>query len=334
MTATFNNIMKDLKAEKYHPVYFLEGEEPYYIDIISDYIATSILSDDEKAFNLQVYYGKDTSVETVITSARRFPMMSRYQVIVVKEAQQLGNMDRLGSYLSNPLRTTILVFCYKYRKLDKRQKITKLISETCILFTSDKLKEEKVPEWISGYISGKGFRIDPKAQWMLLDFLGTDLSKLSNELDKLIILMPAGQNTITGEHVEENIGMSKDYNSFELTKAFTNRDILKANRILNYFEKNPKNNPALAVLGMLFYYFTRILLYHGATDRSREKLSAQMGISPYFISEYQQAARVFSYSRTCEIISLLREYDVKLKGMDSSAPDSELMKELVFKILH
>ena len=334
MTVSFNNIMKDLKAGKFHHVYFLEGEEPYYIDIISDYIASGILREDEKAFNLLVYYGKDTTTDSIVSSAKRFPMMSRYQVIVVKEAQQLGSLEALGPYLSNPLKTTILVFCYKYKKLDKRLKITKQISETCVLFTSDKLKEEKVPEWISDYIRGKGYSCETNAQWMLLDFLGNDLSRLSNELDKLILLLPQGQKTITGVQVEQNIGMSKDFNTFELTRAFTKHDVLKANRIINYFAKNPRNNPALAVIGMLFYYFTRVLLYHSCKDKSKDKLAAQLGLSPYFITEYQQAAGVFSFSKTCDIIGLLREYDLKLKGMDSTAADKELMRELVYKILH
>jgi DNA polymerase-3 subunit delta len=202
------------------------------------------------------------------------------------------------------------------------------------LFTSDKLKEEKVPEWISDYIRGKGYSCETNAQWMLLDFLGNDLSRLSNELDKLILLLPQGQKTITGVQVEQNIGMSKDFNTFELTRAFTKHDVLKANRIINYFAKNPRNNPALAVIGMLFYYFTRVLLYHSCKDKSKDKLATQLGLSPYFITEYQQAAGVFSFSKTCDIIGLLREYDLKLKGMDSTAADKELMRELVYKILH
>jgi len=326
--------MRDLKAGKINPLYFLEGEEPYYIDIVSDYIAENILKEEEKAFNLQIFYGKDTTLETIISASRRFPMMSPYQVIIVKEAQQLGSLDGLDQYISNPLKSTVLVFCYKYKKLDKRHKITRLINECSVVLDSDKLKEDRLPEWINSYITGKGYHIEPKAQWMLVDYLGNDLSKLTNEIEKLLLMMPQGEKTVSGTLVAGNIGMSKDFNTFELTKALSCRDILKANRIIGYFEKNQKNNPSLYVVSTLFYYFSKVLLYHGAPDKSREALASGMGINPYFISEYQQAAKVFSFAKTREVIGLLREYDVKIKGMDSSATGTELMKELVYKILH
>ena len=334
MAITFNNLMRDLKNDKISPLYFLEGEEPYYIDIVSDYISDKILKEEEKAFNLQIFYGKDTSIETIISSAKRYPMMSRYNVIVVREAQQLGSLEGLEHYLINPLKTTILVFCYKYKKLDKRLKLTKLIADCCVVLDSDKLKEEKVQDWINSYVTEKGLEIEINAQWMLVDFLGNDLAKLANEIDKLILLLPDAQKKITDLMVEQNIGMSKDFNSFELTRALTCCDISKANRIIGYFEKNPKNNSPFATIGTLFYYFGKILLYHGSSDKSREALAAEMGINPYFIAEYQQAARVFSFAKTSEIIGLLREYDVKLKGLDSTAPDGELMRELIYKILH
>ncbi|MBN1158720.1 MAG: DNA polymerase III subunit delta [Bacteroidales bacterium] len=331
---TFSQLIGELRAGKYQTVYFLMGEEPYFIDEISDYIADHVLSDEEKPFNLQIFYGRDAAMDTIIAAARRFPVMSRNQVVVVKEAQQLAKLDGLEHYLNSPAPSTILVLCYKHKKLDKRSKLTRLIAEKSVLFESDRLHEEKIPGWTDSYLESRGYQIEPKAAWLLTDFLGSDLGKIANELDKLILLLPEDQKLITSGLIEQNIGISKDYNNFELAKALTNKDILKANRIIGYFAKNPGSNPLVLTLSYLFYFFSKILLYHGIIDKSREHLAKEMGVNPYFIAEYRQASKVFSLMKTREIISLLREYDVKSKGAGSITSDGELLKELVFKIIH
>lgn len=331
---TFNNLIVELRAGKYKAVYFLMGEEPYYIDVISDYIADHVLNEDEKSFNLQIMYGRDVTMDDVIASARRFPVMSQNQVVIVKEAQQMASLQGLEHYLNSPMESTILVFCYKHKKLDKRNKLAQIIAEKCVLFESDRLKEEKIPAWINSYLEAKGYQAEPKAPWLLVEFLGNDLGKIANELDKLILLLPENQMLVTSEQVEQNIGISKDYNNFELAKALTAKDILKANRIIGYFASNPAKNPLVLTLSYLFYFFSKVLLYHGISDKSRQNLAKEMGVPPYFINDYQQASTVFSLKKTREIISILREYDVKSKGVGSVAPDRELLRELVYKILH
>jgi len=331
---TYNSLIQELKARKYQPVYFLMGEESYFIDAISDYFKDHILHEDEKSFNLHIVYGRDTTVETIISLARRFPMMSRYQVVIVKEAQQLDTLDGLEHYIGSPMPSTLLVFCYKYKKLDKRNKLTRLITEKCNLFESDRLREDKIPAWIESFLEEKDYQIEPKASWLLVDFLGNDLQRIVNELEKLLLLIPDHQNMITSELVEKGIGINKDYNNFELTKAVVSKDLIKANRIIQYFEKNPRKNPIGLTLSTLFYFFSKVLLYHGIADKSRGNLAKEMGINPYFIPEYKLASKTFSQMKTREIISLLREYDVKSKGLGSISPDGELLKELIFKILH
>lgn len=331
---TFNNVIEELRTGKYKTVYFLMGEEPYFIDVISDYIADHVLNEDEKSFNLQIIYGRDVTMDEVIASARRFPVMAQNQVVIVKEAQQMANLQGIEHYLNNPMESTILVFCHKHKKLDKRNRLAQIIGEKCVLFESDRLKEEQIPAWISSYLDTKGYQAEPKALWLLVDFLGNDLGKITNEVDKLILLLSENQILITSEQIEQNIGISKDYNNFELAKALTAKDILKANRIIGYFASNPAKNPIVLTLSYLFYFFSKILLYHGVTDKSRQNLAKEMGVPPYFIAEYQQASKVFSLKKTREIISLLRKYDVKSKGVGSVAPDGELLRELVFKILH
>ncbi|MBN2482538.1 MAG: DNA polymerase III subunit delta [Bacteroidales bacterium] len=330
----FNKLIGELREGKYKTVYFLMGEEPYFIDVISDYIADHILSEEEKPFNLQIFYGRDVTMDTVIATARRFPVMSRNQVIVVKEAQQMITLEGLEHYLNSPAMSTILVFCYKHKKLDKRNKLTRLISEKCVLFESDRLQEEKIPVWTSSYLETKGYQIEPKAAWLLVDFVGSDLGRITNELDKLILLLPDDQKLVTSDLIEQNIGISKDYNNFELAKALTSKDILKANRIIGYFTKNSASNPATLTLSYLFYFFSKVLLYHGIVDKSRDHLAKEMGVHPYFIAEYRQASKIFSLTKTREIIALLREYDVKSKGAGSMAPDGELLRELVYRIIH
>lgn len=333
-TVSFENILEDLKKKIYHPIYFLHGEEPYFIDVISDYIEENVLSDMEKEFNQTVVYGKDINVDTIISYAKRFPMMSNYQVIIVKEAQDLDRIEELEPYVENPMPSTILVFGHKYSKADRRKSVFKKIESKGILFESAKLYDDKIPAWISGYLQNRGYSISPKASVLLTEFLGNDLSRIVNETGKLIINLPAG-SLIPEEYIEKNIGISKDYNVFELQKAIGSRDILKANRIIFHFGFNPKENPILKVLPILYGFFSKLLIYHSLQDKSRSSISSALGINPFFVNDYQQAASNFPPAKVISVISVLREYDMKAKGVDSvNVTDGELMKEMLFRILH
>ncbi len=257
---TFEAVMSDLKAAKYKPVYFLMGEEPYFIDLVTDYITEHVLSAEEKSFNQLVLYGRDTDIKLIVSSAKRYPMMASRQVIIVREAQQLRSLEGLEFYMSAPMPSTVLVFAYKYKKLDKRTKLAKLLGEKSVMLESDKLREDKVPAWIMGYLKERGYSSDQKTATLLVDFLGNDLGKIGNELDKLILVVPSGSKVITADLIEKNIGISKDYNSFELNRALATGDLVKSGRIVRYFTNNPKNNPFILTIASLFYYFTKILL--------------------------------------------------------------------------
>jgi len=340
MTAT--ELLKDLKNRKYKPIYLLHGEEPYYIDLVSDFVEHKLLSDAEKGFNQTVFYGKDTDIMSVLNASKRYPMMADYQVVLVKEAQDMkwgsDDADKKGinpllSYLENPLPSTILVFCYKYGKFDKRKKTYKAIEKSGLIFESSPLYDSKVPGWIEDFIAGKGYKINQQASLMLAEYLGNDLSKIANELDKLMLNISAGQE-INLKLIQDNIGISKEYNVFELQSALGKKDAFKANQIINYFEANPKANPIVLVLGNLNNFFSKVLVYHYVKDKSPQNLARELGVSPYFIKDYEQAARSYNYGKTMQIISYLREYDVKSKGVDSTTDHGGLMKELVFKILH
>ncbi len=337
-----SEIIKSLQQKKYKPVYLLQGEEPYYIDLVSNYVEHQLLSDAEKGFNQTVLYGKDTDIMTVLGAAKRYPMMADYQVVLVKEAQDMkwgsDDTDKKGinpllNYLENPLPSTILVFCYKYGKFDKRKKTYKAIEKNGLIFESAPLYDSKVPAWIESFISDKGYKINQQASAMLSEYLGNDLSKIANELEKLMLNVAAGQE-ITLKHIQDNIGISKEYNVFELQAALGKKDAFKANQIINYFEANPKANPIVLVLGNLNTFFSKVLTYHYVQDKSQQNLARQLGVNPYFVKDYEQAARSYNYGKTMQIISYLREYDVKSKGVDSTTDHGGLMKELVFKILH
>lgn len=330
---TFDNIMADLKAGKYRPVYFLMGEEPFFIDGITDFLAGQVLSDSEKAFNQLILYGRDTDIGNIISYARKFPMIASRQVIIIKEAQNLKSLDGLEHYLAAPMNSTILAFAYKYKKIDKRTRLAKLLAEKCVLLDSDKIREDKMPDWISNHVTMQGYQIERKAAALLVDFLGNDLGRVTNELGKLILVLPAGSKQITAGLIETNIGISKDFNNFELNRALVSRDIVKANRIISYFNNNPRNNPLVVTISSLFFYFSKILLYHGLKDKSKENVVRELGINPYFVAEYQQASRTFTLEKTRQVIAWLRRYDLMSKGA-SAASDGELLKELIYRILH
>lgn len=316
------------------PIYFLMGEEAYYIDKISQYIADHVLTEDEKSFNQMVLYGRDTSVDEVISNAKRFPMMAQHQVVIVKEAQHLSRtIENFTAYVENPQPTTILVMCYKYKKLDKRKKLYKAIQKNGELFESKKLYENQVSDWIRRTLGGKKYKISPKASVMLVEFLGTDLSKISNELDKLMLVVPPSTE-ITPDLVEQHIGISKDYNNFELKKAIGERNVGKATRIVDYFAQNPKDNPFVVTITLLNTFFTQLLQYHGLNDHSPNNVAKVLGVNPYFVNEYTIAAKNYPMKRVSAIISSLRQLDLKSKGVGASnMPQTDLLKEMLTAIV-
>ena len=335
MPVTYEEIVSDLKKRIFKPVYFLAGDEPYYTDLITDFIAEKVLPEEEKAFNQVIIYGEDTTVNTIIETARRFPMMASHQVVIVKEAQALKKIDDLMFYLDKPLLSTILVINYKYKVIDKRTKLYKALDTQGVYFESMSLRDYQVPPWIERFLMTKGIKIDPDAAAMLTEYLGTDLHKIVNELDKLLITIPAGKPVITSSLIEKNIGISKDYNNFELQKAVGEKNVYKANMIVQYFENNPKDNPVNLTIASLFSFFTKILTYHYLTDKSKNNVAAVLKINPFFVKDYETSAMKYGASKTVQIISLLRTYDMKTKGFgDVSTDPGELLKELIYKILH
>ena len=330
-----NQIVSDIKGGIIKPVYFLMGDEPYYIDKISDYIERNVLTEEEKGFNQMVLYGRDVSIDDIISNAKRYPMMAEKQVVIVKEAQDLSRtIENLVRYVENPQPSTVLVICYKYKILDKRKKLSKIIGKNGLLFESKKLYENQVGEWIRRVLAGKGYQIEPKAALMLLEFLGTDLSKIANELEKLMAILPK-ESIIRPTHIEENIGISKDFNNFELRKAVGERQIVKANQIINYFADNPKSNPLVVTISLLNGFFTQILIYHGLKDKSKGNVSRALRVNPYFVGDYVTAARNYPMRKVSQVISYLRDADLKSKGVGSNAlPTADILKELLFKVMH
>lgn len=331
---TYEEIIDNLQKKIYHPVYFLMGDETYFVDKISDYIADHVLTDAEKGFNLTILYGKDLDPSTIIGHARRFPMMANYQVVIVREAQNIKNIEELEPYIKSPLNSTILVINYKYKTLDKRKTFPKLIDQKGVLFESKKIYDNQLPAWITGYLKVQNYSIMPQAAAMLSEYLGADLSKVANELDKLIISLPAGTQ-ISPDHIERNIGISKEFNVFELLNALGKRDLLKANRIVNYFGANPSSNPFPPMISSLYTYFSKLLNYHFLEDKSQNNVAAALQLHPFFVKDYMAAAKNYNIKKLVEIIGILREYDMKSKGWGNvSASPADLQREMVYHILH
>jgi DNA polymerase-3 subunit delta len=332
----YNEIITELKSKIYRPVYFLEGEEPYFIDKITAYIQENVLNEAEKSFNQTILYGKDTTIEDVINTAKRFPMMANNQVVIVKEAQNLNDLKQLGFYIQSPQKSTILVINYKYKSLDKRSKLYKTLKDKAVFFESKKIPEYKIAAWITKYLKNKNTGITDNAAELLAEYLGNDLNKITHELDKLFLTLPKDKDKITPDDIEKNIGISKDYNAFELNKALADKDVLKANRIVNHFAKNPNENPLPKTVGSLYYFFSKVLGYHFVKNVSNQKvLASSIKINPKMVWQYKKAAQKYDPNKLARIISYLREYDMKSKGMNNvSTPDGELLRELVFKILH
>lgn len=335
MPASFEEIMSDLKKKIFKPVYFLAGEETYYIDLISDFIEAKVLPEEEKAFNQIILYGEDTNISTIIETSRRFPMMANHQVLIVKEAQSLKKIEELIVYVEKPLQSTILVINYKYKTLDKRTRLHKLLDNNGLYFESPRLRDYQVPQWIDRYLMERGIKTDPNAGAMLTEYLGTDLNKIANELEKLLITLPKEKPVITTSLIEKNIGISKDFNNFELQKALGEKNIFKANLIVRYFSDNPRENPVNVTIASLFSYFSKLLTYHYLTDKSKNNVAASLKVNPFFVKDYEISAAKYNVRKTVEVIGLLRTFDLKSKGFgDLSSPPGDLLKELIFKILH
>jgi DNA polymerase-3 subunit delta len=326
-------IINDIKAGNIKPIYFLMGEEPYYIDKLTEYIEQNILQEHERDFNQTVLYGRDVTVEDVISNAKRYPMMADRQVVIVKEAQELvRTIDKIESYVENPQPTTVLVFAYKYKTLDKRKKVTKLLDKHGVVFESKKMYENQVGTWINRVLSGRGYSIEPKATAMLVEFLGNDLSKISNELDKLQIILPKS-HTISPKDIEENIGFSKDFNVFELQNALGSKNQVKAYQIAQYFADNPKDNPMVVTTSLVFSYFVKVLKYHGLKDRNPNNVAKVLGVSPFFVKDYDVALRNYPMKKVSTIVATLRDIDVKSKGVGANGlSNGDLLKELLVKV--
>ncbi len=333
--ATFEQIMSELKKGIYRPVYLLMGEEIYFIDEISKFIEKNALPKNLKDFNMVFLFGKEVSVSEVINTAKRFPMMAKRFVVFLKEAQHLKKIEDLNFYLTKPNNTTILVIEHKYKSLDKRTKLIKNIEKIGgAVLEAKKLYENQIPTWINNFVQEHNYSIEWQATALLTEYLGNDLSKIANELEKLFILYPEG-SIITKEIISENIGISKDYNIFELQKALGEKNAIKAYKIAEHFAANPKNNPFVRTITSLYYYFTKLMKVNASTNKSKNYLAQLLNVHPFFVSEYINAARRYSMSKLIKIISILREYDLKAKKVNNvSTSDGQLLKELIYRIIH
>jgi len=334
-THTPQSILSEIKQGNFKPVYFLMGEESYYIDFITNFMLENILSDSEKEFDMNIVYGKDVVIRDVIGLARQYPMLASKRIVLVKEAQDLKDMEDLSLYLQKPMPTTILIFNYKNGTIDRRKKVAGDLEKLAVIFESKKLYENELPDWITSYAKTKGLGIDDRSALILADYLGSDLGRIVGELDKLSITMPKGETRITPEIIERNIGISKEYNDFELQSALIKKDILKANKIAAYYSKSPKNNPLIKTIAVLSMFFSNLMLYHYLVDKNSSAVASELGIAPFRTKDFPIAAKNYNAFKTMTIISMMREYDAKSKGFESRGiPDSELFKELLFKILH
>lgn len=340
MAFTADSIMADMEAGKFSPLYFLQGDEPFFIDQITAYIESNALTDAEKSFNQTILYGKDTTLTQVLESARRFPMMAMRQVIIVKEGQDLPDLGRktsleiLNKYAQNPVPSTVLVIALKNKKLDGRTPAKKTIEKNAVFLESKKMYDNKVPGWIKQYCKVQGFKIKDRAVNLITEYIGNDLIRIANELEKLMLNYDKGTTEITEALIAKHIGISREYNVFELQNALGTKDILKANRIVMYFNDNPKSNPFVVVVGTLFAYFSKLLVLHENFSRSDQELSKLLGVNPYFIKDYKLAVNNYPRNKVLQIIEHLQEADLKAKGIRASLSDDENLKELVFKVLH
>jgi len=333
-------IIANIKQHKYAPVYFLHGEEPFFIDKISNYIEKNVIPEHEKGFNQVVLYGKDVAMATIMGNAKRFPMMAERQVVIVKEAQEIKDIGReegqeqLISYLNNPLASTVLVFCHKNKKLDARKKLAKEVDVKGVLFESKKLYDNQVEPFVSTLVAENGYKINPRASYIFAQYIGNNLSRINNEFEKLTVNLKSGQE-IDEVTIQRNIGISKEYNIFELQNSLVRRDVEKVFRIVNYFADNPKSNPIIPSITILFNFFTKVMLAHINSNMQDRELASVIGVSPFFVKDYRNACRSFNRSKIIDAIKALHEADLQSKGIGyNNITEGDIMKELVYKLLN
>ena len=327
-------IIKDIKSGNIYPIYFLMGEESYYIDKVADYIQDNILTEEEREFDQQILYGADVSMEQVVDAAKQYPMYAKRQVVILREAQLIRNLESLEFYSTKPLNSTILVVVYR-KPLDKRSKLYKNLKAEAAILESEKIKDWLLKDWIVSYVRERGYSIDVRSAELLSEFLGNDLSKITNEVGKLILTIPSGSKSITADHIERNIGISKEFNNFELQDAILERNVLKANRIIDFFAKNPSKNPIVLTLSSLFGFFSNLMVIFYMQDKSESNVASDLKVHPFVAKKLIAGTRNYSAVKVINIISLLREYDARSKGIaNKSVSHGELLKELIFKIIH
>lgn len=333
-------VLKDLKSKKFAPIYFLQGDEPYFIDLITEFIEKNAIPEFEKGFNQLVLYGKDSSVSTILNNARKFPMMAERQLVIVKEAQSIPDLGKedaqklLMGYLANPLPSTILVFAHKHKKLDGRSILKKELEKKTVFVEAEKIKDWKLNEWVETYFKDLGHQIESKAAQLLSDSIGNNLEVLTNEVSKMLINFPE-PNRFSADQIAKYIGINKDYNNFELTKALGFRDVIKANQIIHYFIQNPKAHPVIPIFSLLYNYFSKVALVHRAGSMPDNQLAAVLGVNPYGVKEYVTASKNFKLGKVIEVFGYIKEADLRFKGVDSgSMTEGEILRELVYKILH
>ena len=334
---THREIVEQIRRQEYKPIYLLMGEEAYYIDRISEYIADNVLTKDEQDFNQTIIYcTRETAVADVINCARRYPMMAKHQVVIVKEAQNLLKIDELSVYAQNPMETTILVICYKNGKVDGRKKLIPAVEKVGVVFESPKLKDGMLPQFIADYLRRKQVSIEERACLMMAESVGADLNRMAGELDKLVLALPTGQMRITPDLVEQHVGISKEFNLWELRTAVSNKDVAKVNKIIFYFDQNPKANSPVATVAMLFNFFAQLMLAYYSPDRTERGMMVQLDLRQNWqLREYTTAMRNYTALKTMRIIGKLREADARLKGINrGNLTDADIMHELFFYILH
>ncbi|MDH5398403.1 MAG: DNA polymerase III subunit delta [Cyclobacteriaceae bacterium] len=335
------DVIRELKGGKYAPLYFLQGEEPYYLDAISDFIEKNALVEAEKGFNQTILYGKDVQVSDVLTHARRFPMMAQKQVVIVKEAQSIADLNKedgeklLLHYARQPVPSTILVFCHKHKTLDGRKQLGKELGKLAVMVTSKPIQEYQVSPWIDQYVKGRGMAITQKANMLLTEYIGNNLERLSNEIEKILINFKGEKVNIDEDLVHKFVGINKDYNGFELQKALIFKNVDKTSRMVNYFEANPKNNPPVMLIALLYTLYAKLLIASTSRDKSAKGLASLLKVSPYFVADYQKGIQNYSFPQLCRAIGYLREADLRVKGVDAgSITQGNILRELVFKLMH
>lgn len=333
-------VLTHIKSNNYAPIYFLQGEETYFIDQISDYIEANALTEAEKGFNQTIMYGKDCKMNEILTNARRFPMMAEKQVVIVKEAQEVDDLKKSGGqkllehYLQSPVPSTILVFAHKYKSLDKRTSLYKLLEKSAVTVSTKKMYDNQVPAWVKTLVASKGHKVDDQAAQLLADYIGNDLERLANEVDKMAINLKE-PSLIDAKMVQTNVGINKDYNVFEFQNALLRMDVVKANQIVNYFESNPKKHPVIPVIALVYGLFSKLLVVHGSSDKSEKSLASKLKVSPYFVKDYILGARNYPFSQVISNLKSLRKADMQSKGIDSPAiNDGDILRELTFRLMH